>query len=64
MVAVEHKYTFLERRIMKSVELFPPKGGDPVKAHPTQVEYMKSAGWTESPAKNVKLNIDEVNENG
>jgi len=49
---------------MRENLLYPPNGGDPVKAHPTQVEYMKSAGWTESPAKNVKLNIDEVNENG
>ena len=63
MAAIEHKYTFLERRMRENL-LYPPNGGDPVKAHPTQVEYMKSAGWTESPAKNVKLNIDEVNENG
>lgn len=28
-----------------SVKLYPPKGGQPVLAHPSQVDRMKSKGW-------------------
>jgi len=48
---------------MKTVKLFPPKGGDPVKAHPSQVKYMKSRGWIESPINDVKQ-TKEVSKNG
>lgn len=32
---------------MKPTTLYPPGGGEPVRAHPTQVEAMKASGWTE-----------------
>jgi len=31
-----------------SMKLYPPKGGEPVLAHDTQVENMKRKGWVES----------------
>lgn len=36
---------------MKTKTLYPPGGGEPVEAHPTQVERMKETGWTEDPPK-------------
>jgi|GEM_PF-5927895 hypothetical protein len=45
---------------MRENLLYPPNGGDPVKAHPSKVDEMKSAGWLEAPAKSTKTK--EVNE--
>ncbi len=48
--------------------LYPPAGGDPVKAHPSKVEEMKNSGWTESPKStktpNGKSTKKEVNTDG
>lgn len=43
--------------------LYPPNGGDPVKAHPSKVDEMKNAGWTKSPAK-AKPTKKEVEKDG
>lgn len=40
------------------IELYPPGGGDPVKAHPAKVEQMKRNGWKEKPSK-VKATKEE-----
>lgn len=46
-------------------ELFPPNGGDePVIAHPTQVENMKRAGWTEKAPVKKSKSTKEVKANG
>lgn len=47
---------------MKEILLYPPDGGDAVKPHPSKVEQMKNAGWSEAPA-NVK-STKEVEEDG
>lgn len=36
---------------MKHTTLFPPAGGEPIQAHPTRVEYLKSKGWSETKPK-------------
>lgn len=33
------------------MKLYPPKGGEPIIAHPTQVEYLVSKGWSETAPK-------------
>jgi len=32
---------------MKNVILYPPNGGEGVIPHPSKIEEMKNAGWTE-----------------
>jgi len=53
-----------------STILYPPKGGEPVLAHDSKVEYMKSKGWldtapqTGKSAKTTPTPIKKVIENG
>lgn len=51
---------------MKHKTLYPPAGGEPIKAHPTQVENLLKQGWSETAPKKGKKTkpTNEVNENG
>jgi|2_EtaG_2_1085320.scaffolds.fasta_scaffold12140_2 hypothetical protein len=54
---------------MKSIVLYPPKGGEPINAHPGKVDELKSFGWSTEPKcktkpVKAKLTKKEVNENG
>jgi len=47
---------------MKKIKLYSPNGKGEAEVHAHQVENLKSKGWTEKPAKQVKQK--KVEENG